>query len=80
MVSHEMGSSAARGVRLRRVMDSVSVSNSKVKRAPGGVQVPTTRWCFMLLLFEDIDLDAEFERGWDGEVEYGVTSVVRQLG
>lgn len=46
-VIHEIGSSSGIGVRLMSFRDNSSSSNSKVNIAPGGVQVPTMRWCFI---------------------------------
>lgn len=48
-VIHEMGSSSGIGVLLISFSVSASSSNSTVKMAPGGVQVPIIKWCFMLL-------------------------------
>lgn len=50
MAIQEIGSSFGISVRLTRLSSKVWSSNSKVKMAPGGVQVPTKRWCFGIAL------------------------------
>lgn len=47
-VIHDIGSSSGIGVLLMSFKLRLSSSNSNVKMAPGGVQVPTIKWCFIL--------------------------------
>lgn len=42
---HEIGSSLGISVLLTNFKVKASSSNSKVKIAPGGVHVPTIKWC-----------------------------------
>lgn len=49
-VIHEMGSSWGISVLLTRSRVSFSSSKAKVKMAPGGVQVPTMRWCMGMVM------------------------------
>lgn len=46
-----MGSSWGMSVFLSSFKVKASSSNCNVKMAPGGVQVPTIKWCFIVTMF-----------------------------
>ena len=50
-VIHDIGSSSGMMVFLTSLSVNASSSNSTVKMAPGGVQVPIIRWCFIATLY-----------------------------